>query len=89
MTLPVIYVYSRPGCHLCEQLIEQLLPVIRNRAHLEIRNIDTRAEWQQQFGTRIPVVEFEGAVIGEGHPDVDAIQRVLQRATGRRDRHYS
>jgi hypothetical protein len=26
-----IRVYSRPGCHLCELLIDELLPLIRDR----------------------------------------------------------
>ena len=38
-----VYVYSRQGCHLCEDLIEDLLPLIDGKLALEIRDIDTNA----------------------------------------------
>ena len=34
--MAAISVYSRQGCHLCEQLIEELLPLIRGRLDLEV-----------------------------------------------------
>ena len=36
-----IRVYSRRGCHLCEVLIEDLLPLIRS--HLELEVLDGNA----------------------------------------------
>ena len=42
MALPVLNIYSRRGCHLCEVLIEELLPIIEGRAELYILDIDTR-----------------------------------------------
>ena len=41
MTLPVLNIYSRRGCHLCEILIEELLPITDGRAELNILDIDT------------------------------------------------
>ena len=75
--MPQIRVYSRPGCHLCEQLVEELLPRIRGQLELEVVNIDDRAAWQDEFGTRIPVVEFDGEFICQYTLDEDAIGRIL------------
>lgn len=72
-------VYSRQGCHLCEQLIEELLPMVRGRMELEIRDIDTNPVWHERFWEEIPVVEFEGEVICRHFLDQDAITGILRR----------
>ncbi|NIO26017.1 MAG: glutaredoxin family protein, partial [Gammaproteobacteria bacterium] len=48
-------VYSRQGCHLCEQLIEELLLLVRGQLDVRIHDIDSRPEWTAAYGTRIPV----------------------------------
>ncbi len=77
MTPSAVIVYSRPGCHLCEQLIEELAPLVRGRVRLEVRDIDGHAPWRRQFGTRIPVVEIGGRVICEYQLDREAVERAL------------
>jgi Glutaredoxin-like domain (DUF836) len=77
VTQAAVIVYSRPGCHLCEELIEQLAPLVRGRANLEVRNIDGHGPWQRQFGTRIPVVEIAGRIICEYHLNRDAVEAAL------------
>ncbi|HSG96406.1 MAG TPA: glutaredoxin family protein [Woeseiaceae bacterium] len=72
-------VYSRQGCHLCDQLLEELLPMIRGRLELEIRDIDTNPAWHERFWEDIPVVEFEGRVICRHFLDRDAITGILRR----------
>lgn len=68
-----IQVYSRPGCHLCEVLVEQLLPLIRGQLELQICNIDTNCDWRQRYGRRIPVVVFDRHEICHYILDKDAI----------------
>lgn len=75
--MPDIQIYSRPGCHLCEQLIEEIMPLVRGRAELEVLNIDTRQDWQEEYGTRVPVVEFDGRFICQHELDRNALARVL------------
>lgn len=69
--------YSRPGCHLCEQLAEELLPLIRDRLALEIVDIDSRPDWRAAFGERIPVLEFEGRFVCQYVLDKDAVAKIL------------
>ncbi|MCP3999768.1 MAG: glutaredoxin family protein [Gammaproteobacteria bacterium] len=49
-------VYSRRGCHLCEELLEILEPLCRGKAKISVRDIDTNPEWQEAFGLLVPVV---------------------------------
>jgi len=80
--MPDIQIYSRPGCHLCEELIEEMLPLVRGRAELEVLNVDTRQDWQEEYGTRVPVVEFDGRFICQHYLDRDALASVLDGIEG-------
>ena len=72
-------VYSREGCHLCEVLLEELLPLIGDRLDVEIRDIDRNPEWHERFWMDIPVVEFDGEVVCRHFLDRDAITGILRR----------
>ena len=74
---PTLYVYSRRGCHLCDVLVEELLPLLRGRLDLEVRDIDTRDDWRDRFNVRIPVVEFDGKVVCQHRLDRPAIEAIL------------
>mgnify|MGYP001555362807 CR=1 FL=1 len=75
--MKVIDVYSRRGCHLCEELMEELEPLLRGRMQVRVHDIDTRPEWKARYGTRIPVVEYDGDVVCQYHLDPDALARIL------------
>jgi hypothetical protein len=76
-SLPVLRVYSRPGCHLCEQLVEDMLPIVRGHLQVEVVDIDSRFDWKKKFGIRIPVVEFRGQFVCQYTLDVAAIREIL------------
>lgn len=75
--MKVIHYYTRTGCHLCEVMLEELLPLIRGRAELERRDIDSHPEWRKKYDIRVPVVESGGQVISEYPLDRDAITEFL------------
>ena len=77
-----IRVYSRPGCHLCELLIDKLLLLIRGHLDLEVIDIDARPELTIQYGIRIPVVEYAGHTICQHHLDGAAIRSILSKLPG-------
>ena len=74
-----VHVYSRQGCHLCEVLIEELLPMIRGRYALDVRDIYSNPDWHERFWSDIPVVEFDGEVVCMHCLDRDAITGILRR----------
>ena len=82
-----IRVYSRPGCHLCELLIDELMPLIRGRLEIEVLDIDSRPEWKLQYGVRIPVVEYDGKTVCEHHLDNEAIRAILKTLPGSLEQH--
>ncbi len=75
--MPSVQIYSRPGCHLCEQLIEEIAPLLRGRARLAVLNVDSRADWQEDYGSRVPVVEIDGRFVCEHKLDRAALHSVL------------
>jgi len=75
-------IYSRPGCHLCELMIEELLPLVRGKLKIEVVDIDSRSDWCDEYGTRIPVLEHDAKFVCQYTLDVPAIQRILARNVG-------
>jgi hypothetical protein len=65
MVLPDLILYSRPGCHLCDDarsLLEQLLAQRaadgRPAPRLVERDISTNGAWEREHFATIPVVEL-------------------------------
>ena len=79
--MPTLQVYSRQGCHLCEQLIEELLPLVRGTLEVEVADIDSRPEWVEAYGTRVPVVEYRQRLVCQYHLDVKAVQQIMASVT--------
>lgn len=75
-----VVVYSRRGCHLCEVLIEELLPLCRGRAEVVVRDVDTRAGWRERYGDDVPVVEIGGLSVCRHRLDREAVDTALAAA---------
>ena len=75
--MPVLDVYSRQGCHLCEVLIEQLMELATGRATVVVHDIDSRPEWRLKYDVRVPVVELDRQFVCEYRLDPDAVNRAL------------
>lgn len=39
----------------------------------EVRDVDTRADWREQYGMRVPVVEYDGRLVCQYHLDREAL----------------
>jgi len=77
--MKILKLFTRPGCHLCEQLEEELLPLILGRAQLELVNIDGDLELKKRYGLRIPVLATADRELC-GYPlDADALEDYLSR----------
>lgn len=75
--MKALQIYSKPGCHLCEILIEELLPLVRGKLDIEVVDIESRPDWLRDYGTRIPVVEYCSEIVCQYKLDVAAIQSIL------------
>ena len=56
MTERSLTLYSRPECHLCEALTEQLLPLLADQVALEVVDVDSSVALERRYGLRIPVL---------------------------------
>ncbi len=62
-----VVVYSRPGCHLCEQAIEGIVALHREGYRFELHEIDIESDdlLLRRHLEKIPVVEVDGIVASE------------------------
>lgn len=58
-----VLIYSRRGCHLCEEMLAEVEPLCRGKAALQVRDVDADPEWQARYGLDIPVLLVDGAEI--------------------------
>ncbi len=71
-------VYSRFGCHLCEDLLQQLtqLQQTHDFSVLEV-DIDNDAQLVEKYGTKVPVVAYQNDELCHYFLDQRAILQVL------------
>ena len=77
---PPIEVFSRPGCHLCEELLAELAPLVRGHLAIAVRNIDDDDGWSRKYGLDIPVVVYDGDEVCRHRLDRAALARLLERS---------
>ena len=51
-----LIVYTTLGCHLCEQAVALITPLLDSSYHIEEVDISTTDELMERYGVRIPVV---------------------------------
>ncbi|CAM3504969.1 glutaredoxin family protein [Deinococcus frigens] len=61
--LPLLTLYTRTGCHLCEQAQEHLT---RLEFRVQLLDVDSRAEWRRQYGDDVPVLALGERVLARG-----------------------
>ena len=72
-----MYFYTREGCHLCEIMLEELMPLIRDKVKLEIRNVDSQDAWREKYGTRVPIITSDKKIISEYRLNHEFLQDYL------------
>ena len=78
MPIPTVTLYTRPGCHLCEVVREQLEAVRREvDFHIEERNIDDDRSLREQYTDDIPVVAVNGLEICRHRLDAGQLRDAL------------
>lgn len=70
-------VYSREGCHLCEFMLEELGRLYGAQVSVNVLDVDSREDWRQLHGLKVPVLCHGDQVICFGRLDRTALRRVL------------
>jgi glutaredoxin len=68
--------YSRRGCHLCEQAEDLLAAHVQDVA---VVDVDADDRVRAAFGLRVPVLEIDGVAVMEGRFDEAALAALLAR----------
>jgi glutaredoxin len=78
VSVPVVTLYGRPGCHLCDDA-RAALERVRGRIAFTLREVDitTDDELHRRYLERIPVVSLEGEELFDYVVDEDALRRRL------------
>lgn len=78
-----VVMYTRQGCHLCEQAWQQLEQA-RQRYHFALSQVDVDADAQlaREYGECAPVVVVNGRVRFRGIVNPVLLQRLLEGGCG-------
>jgi glutaredoxin len=79
-----ITLYSRPGCHLCEEAKAAIAPLLREfGAVLREVNIDEDAALKERYGWDIPVIFIGRHKAAKHRVDLPQFRRQLEEAGSR------
>jgi glutaredoxin len=70
-----VILYSRDGCHLCEEAHALLL---EQGVHPQVVDIDGDSQLRERFNECVPVVEIDGKVRFRGRVDPVLLRRLLR-----------
>jgi glutaredoxin len=76
-----VTLYTRPGCHLCEEAKTAIAPVLREFAGvLREVNIDKDAVLKERYGLDIPVIFIGARKAAKHRVDLQQFRRQLEQA---------
>jgi glutaredoxin len=80
-----VLVYSRPGCHLCEEALDAIVAMHDDGYRFELREVDIESDelLLRRFLERIPVVEVDGELVSELVLDAAALRARLDTVMDR------
>ena len=75
--------YSRPGCHLCDEMKVVVQRAARSASEpvtIEVVDISTDPELETRYGLEIPVLLMDGRKVAKYRVTEEALTRILIRA---------
>jgi glutaredoxin len=74
-----VVVYSRPGCHLCDEAVDALVALRDDGYRFELHEVDIESEEAllRRMLEKIPVVEVDGEIVSELVLDETAVRARL------------
>jgi glutaredoxin len=80
-----VTLYTRPGCHLCEEAKAAIAPLLREfGAQLREVNIEREAALEERYGWDIPVIFIGARKAAKHRVDVERFRRQLQESTAKK-----
>ena len=81
--MPVVTLYGKPGCHLCDDARE-IVARVRAEHPFDLREVDVSLDpvLLREYGERIPVLELDGEELFEFHVEEAVLVRRVDRVDG-------
>jgi glutaredoxin len=75
-------IYSRPGCHLCEEM-KAVVERVRREHPFELTEVDISGnpDLELRYGQEIPVLELDGKKVVKYRLDEPALVRLIRART--------
>ncbi len=81
MTTPSVVLYTRVGCHLCEEAASGLDGVARELGfEVEAVDVDLDLELLEHFNDLVPVIAVAGEMVTSAPIDLDAVRAAVRAA---------
>ena len=83
--MTVLTLYSRPGCHLCDEMKAVVQRVLRaNKAPMTIEEVDisTSPDLEARYGLEIPVLLVDGRKVAKYRVTEGELVRMLAARNG-------
>jgi hypothetical protein len=76
--------YSRPGCHLCDDMKAVVARVAARSDGIRIDEVDisTDPALEARYGTEIPVLLVDGRKVAKYRIEEETLKRILKMADG-------
>jgi glutaredoxin len=81
--MPVVTLYGKPGCHLCDEA-RAVVERVRAQRPFELRQVDVTLDpvLYREYGERIPVLALDGQELFEFHVEEAVLVERLDRVDG-------
>jgi glutaredoxin len=78
--VPLVTIYAKPGCHLCDDA-RAAVERLRSERAFELEEVDVTLDpvLYARYGERIPVIALDGRDLFEYFVDPDALRERLDR----------
>jgi hypothetical protein len=80
--MTILTIYSRPGCHLCDEMKAVVKRVVHDRASIEEVDISTDAALEALYGVEIPVLLIDGKKAAKYRIEEGVLRRLLDGGAG-------
>ena len=73
-------IYSKPGCHLCDEMKAVVRSAIADRLDITVEEIDisTNPDLLDRYGVEIPVLMIDGRKAAKYRVSSEQIQRLIE-----------
>ncbi len=86
MIVIAVTIYSRPGCHLCDDMkdaVRRIAQTSDERIAIEEIDVSGDSELEARYGVEVPVLLVDGRKVAKYRITEDALRRALKGHEGK------